>query len=48
LEDAGGGVPVKAPIFDYANFERLEHEGWRKFGGQIERLREQLSGLSRE
>jgi hypothetical protein len=42
LKDVGGGLPVKAPIFDYKGFERLEHEGWQKFGGQIERLREGL------
>jgi hypothetical protein len=43
LKDAGGGLPVKAPIFDYKDFERLEHEGWEKYGGQIERLRRELS-----
>ena len=23
---------IKSPIFDYANFEHLEHEGWQRFG----------------
>ena len=23
---------IKSPIFDYANFEHLEHEGWERFG----------------
>jgi len=43
LKHGSGGLPVKAPIFDYANFGRLEHEGWQKFGGQFERLRQELS-----
>lgn len=43
LKDAGGGLAVKAPIFDYKDFEQLEHEGWQKFGGDLERLREELS-----
>jgi len=42
LKDAGS-LQVESPIFDYKNFERLEHEGWQEFGGRIERLREQLS-----
>ncbi len=46
---ASGKIPVsaiaKAPIFDYRDFERLEHEGWQEFGGQIERLREHLGRL---
>ncbi len=46
LKDAGGGLPVQSPIFDYANFERLEHEGWQEFGGDMERLREGLRPLN--
>jgi hypothetical protein len=42
LKDAEGGASVKAPIFDYQDFERLEHEGWQRFGGQIDGLRVQL------
>ncbi len=45
LKDAAGGLSVESPIFDYKNFERLEHEGWREFGAQIERLRGKLSEL---
>ena len=43
LKDASAGLPLKAPIFDYKEFERLEHAGWQKYGGQIERLRRELS-----
>ncbi|MGD0260904.1 MAG: hypothetical protein ABSD29_13895 [Verrucomicrobiota bacterium] len=45
LKDADGDLPVKSPIFDYKDFERLEHEGWQEFGGRIERLRETLSQI---
>ena len=45
LKDAAGGASVKAPIFDYQSFERLEHQGWQEFGDRIERLRETLSHL---
>jgi hypothetical protein len=43
LKDASAGLALKAPIFDYKEFERLEHAGWQKYGGQIERLRRELS-----
>jgi hypothetical protein len=43
LKDASAGLPLKAPIFDNKEFERLEHAGWQKYGGQIERLRRELS-----
>ena len=33
------GLRVESPIFDYANFERLEHEGRLEFGRQVEQLR---------
>ena len=23
---------IKSPIFDYDNFEHLEHEGWQRYG----------------
>ena len=37
--DSGGSLSVESPIFDYANFERLEHEGRLEFGRQVEQLR---------
>jgi len=37
--DSGGSLSVESPIFDYANFERLEHEGRLEFGKQVEQLR---------
>ncbi len=40
--DHGGGLSVQSPVFDYENFERLEHEGWQEFGGRLERLREDV------
>ena len=36
--DSGGNLSVESPIFDYANFERLEHEGRLEFGRQVELL----------
>jgi hypothetical protein len=36
--DDGNGLSVESPIFDYVHFERLEHEGRREFGSQIEQL----------
>jgi hypothetical protein len=39
--DSGGSLSVESPIFDYANFERLEHEGRQEFGRQIEQLRKE-------
>jgi hypothetical protein len=35
----GDGSSVESPIFDYKNFERLEHEDQREFGGRILQLR---------
>lgn len=34
-----GPFRVESPILDYANFERLEHEGRQRFGGRVEELR---------
>jgi hypothetical protein len=45
LKDADGGLSVESPIFNYKNFERLEHEGWQEFGGRIEQLRKELAGF---
>ena len=42
LKDAGNGLSVESPIFDYKNFERLEHEGWQEFGGRIKQMRGKL------
>ena len=39
--DSGGSLSVESPIFDYANFERLEHEGRLEFGRQVEQLRKE-------
>ena len=33
---------VVSPIFDYANFERLEHEGQQEFGAQIAQLQKKV------
>ncbi len=40
--DSGGSLSVESPIFDYAHFERLEHEGRREFGGQIAQLQKEV------
>ena|ERR1017187_2578181 len=40
--DSGGSLSVESPIFDYANFERLEHEGRLEFGGQIGQLQKEV------
>ena len=37
--ESGGNLKVESPIFDYAHFERLEHEGRQEFGSQVEQLR---------
>ncbi len=45
LKDAAGddsGLAVESPIFDYANFERLEHEGRQEFGRQIGLLQKEV------
>jgi hypothetical protein len=42
FKDAYGNGEVVAPIFAYKNFERLEHEGQRQFGGRIQPLRKAL------
>jgi hypothetical protein len=39
--DNDSGSSVVSPIFDYANFERLEHEGRLEFGKQVEQLRKE-------
>jgi hypothetical protein len=36
------GGQVVSPIFDYAQFERLEHEGRIEFGRQIGQLQKQV------
>jgi hypothetical protein len=42
LKDATGesaaASSVEAPIFNYRNFERLEHEGQQEFGGRIRQV----------
>jgi hypothetical protein len=40
--DRENGSSVVSPIFDYANFERLEHEGRREFGRQIAQLQKKV------
>jgi len=44
LKDAASdtGSSVASPIFDYAHFERLEHEGRREFGSQIAQLQKKV------
>jgi hypothetical protein len=37
-DDSGSGLSVESPIFDYAHFERLEHEGRQEFVGQMAQL----------
>ena len=32
MTESQRGRKIKSPIFDYANFEHLEHEGWERFG----------------
>jgi hypothetical protein len=39
--NSGKGLSVESPIFDYANFERLEHEGRLEFGRQVEQFGKQ-------
>jgi hypothetical protein len=39
FKDAAEGWSVESPIFSYKNFERLEHEGQKEFGGRLEQLR---------
>ena len=34
-----GAFSVQSPVFDYAHFERLEHEGRQQFGRPVEELR---------
>jgi hypothetical protein len=44
--DSASGFSVESPIFDYASFERLEHEGRREFCAQIAQLqKEARTGL---
>lgn len=40
--DSDTGLSVESPIFDYAHFERLEHEGRQEFGGQIAQLQKEV------
>ena len=40
--DNGNGLSIGSPIFDYANFERLEHEGRLEFGAQIAQLQQNV------
>ncbi len=37
------GRKITSPIFDYANFEHLEQEGWERFGNRFEALRKCLT-----
>jgi hypothetical protein len=46
FKDASGGLAVKSPIFDYKNFERLEHEGWQKFGRRFQQFQDKLGKLA--
>lgn len=47
--DDGNGLSIVSPIFDCANFERLEHEGRLEFGGQIAQLQKEVrKGLNLE
>jgi hypothetical protein len=39
--DSASGFSVESPIFDYAHFERLEHEGRREFGAKIAQLQKE-------
>jgi hypothetical protein len=39
LADTPGGSQIESPIFEYANFEHLEQEGWERFGNHFETLR---------
>jgi hypothetical protein len=32
MTDKTRGPKIKSPIFEYADFEHLEHEGWERFG----------------
>lgn len=40
--DRASGLSVVSPIFDYAHFERLEHQGRLEFGGQIAQLQKEV------
>ena len=42
FKDVEGGLSVKSPIFNYKNFERLEHEGRQEFGGRLQQLQDNL------
>ncbi len=39
---SASGLRVESPIFDYARFERLEHEGRQEFGRQIAQLKHEV------
>ncbi len=38
--DRKSGRKVESPIFDYANFEHLEHEGWQCYGNVFANLKQ--------
>jgi hypothetical protein len=42
FKDVENGLAVRSPIFNYQNFERLEHEGRQEFGGRLEQFQAQL------
>ena len=39
MAEAIGDRTIKSSIFDYANFEHLEHEGWQRYGLSLAPLR---------
>jgi hypothetical protein len=42
-DGAGAGLSVESPVFDYKDFERLEHEGRMEYGGRIQQLMGKLN-----
>lgn len=46
--EGGGGLSLASPIFDYKNFERLEHEGQQEFGARIQQLQKKLAGKNND
>jgi len=49
LAGSDKGLKVVSPIFDYAQFERLEHEAQQEFGRQIAELQKRVrNGLFQE
>jgi hypothetical protein len=45
LKDSTGGLSLESPIFNYKDFERLEHEGWVEFGGRIEQMAKKIESV---